>query len=298
MKVKVYSFDRSSHVDVEIEHMNEEQYGAIKAEFLSHLATDQAYAAIAHGFAFALNLCPQANPSDLWQHVIYRLFIENGRNEQSWKRASGQGFETAFAEIYNPRLASYGVRLAVLSSITATKALREMGMEGRIAPSKMDIAIEGYSEADNHWRIFGVVHAKTSIAERIKDDAPASHVIMQEGFMSVLATLDSKSFPPPHGNGINYGELGGRTAGQERAIAQPKRDYFEKDGDFHFGYSYNLRTPESPEVTQSGSRIKTLSFSEEQPDAFVSDVSDFWTRERDRIVARQQPTQVLTQSSE
>lgn len=293
MLVKVYSFDRSTSVDVEVEHVTEQEYAAIKKEFETHLQAGQAYVAIAKAFALAINLCPQANPSDIWQHIIYRIFIEGGRNEQSWKRASGQAFETAFAEIYNPRLSPYGIRLVVLSSTSANRALEEMNLLGKIAPSKMDIAIEGYCADHDQWKIFGVVHGKTSIAERIKDDAPASHVIMQAGFFSVLATLDSKSFPPPHGNGINYGELGGRTAGQVRSIAQPKRGYFEVDGDFNFGYSYNLRTPESPEVTQSGSRIKTLSFSMEQPDAFVLDTKDFWEKEKERICADLPPTAVL-----
>src|SRR3989344_8559363 len=207
MKVKVYSFDRKTSVDVELENIDERQYRSIQKELLSKLETEQAYTAIAHGFIHAVTLCPKANPSDLWQHVIYRTFIESGRNEQSWKRASGQAFENAFVEIYNPRLSAYGVRLVVLSSTTANQALIEMGLIGKIAPSKMDIAIEG--NCDNkipRWKIFGVIHGKTSIAERIKDDAPASKIIMEYGFSSVLVTLDSKSFPPPHGNGINYGE--------------------------------------------------------------------------------------------
>jgi len=293
MLVKVYSFDRNSSVEVEVEGITVEQYSAIRTELNNRLATEQAFAAIAHSYIFAVTLYPKANPSDLWQHIIYRLFIEGGRNEQSWKRASGQAFETAFAEIYNPRLVPYGIRLVVLSSSTATKALQEMNMTGHIAPSKMDIAIEGYDKDLDVWKIFGVVHGKTSIAERIKDDAPASHIIMKAGFFSVLTTLDSKSFPPPHGNGINWGELGGRTAGQTRSTSQPKRDYFEIDGDFHFGYSYNLRTPESPVTTRSGSRIKTLSFNMKQPDEFVKDARDFWEKEGPRILKIQPPTAVL-----
>ncbi|KKS37552.1 MAG: Restriction endonuclease [Parcubacteria group bacterium GW2011_GWD2_42_14] len=282
-------------MEVDVEHVTEEQYEAVRADLTNRLATEQAYLAIARSYIFALTLCPEANPSDLWQHILYRLFIEGGRNEQSWKRASGQAFETAIAEIYNPRLIEYGVRLVVLSNSTATRALQEMNLTGQIAPSKMDIAIEGYDNTSGAWKIFGVVHGKTSIAERIKDDAPASHVIMKAGFFSVLATLDSKSFPPPHGNGINWGELGGRTVGQSRTTAQPKRDYFEVDGDFHFGYSYNLRTPESPEVTPSGSRIKTLSFSMKQPDEFVKDMVNYWKNEKARLIKSQAATVVLNE---
>ncbi|MBI4645495.1 MAG: hypothetical protein HY738_02600 [Bacteroidia bacterium] len=154
----------------------------------------------------------------------------------------------------------------------------------KIEPSKIDIAIEGNCDMNGaDWRIFGVVHSKTSIAERIKDDAPASRIIMKKGFLSVAATLDSKSFPPPHGDGVNHGELGGRTFATGMKENQPKRNYFEKDGDFTNGYSYNLRTPESPEKTKSGSRIKTLSFSENQPDVFVQDIVNFWNSKRTEI---------------
>ena len=298
MKVKVYSFDRKTSVDVELENIDERQYRSIQKELLSKLETEQAYTAIAHGFVHAVTLCPKANPSDLWQHVIYRTFIESGRNEQSWKRASGQAFENAFVEIYNPRLSAYGIRLVVLSSTTANQALIEMGLIGKIAPSKMDIAIEG--NCDNkipRWKIFGVIHGKTSIAERIKDDAPASKIIMEYGFSSVLVTLDSKSFPPPHGNGINYGELGGRTNGQNQNYPQPKRDYFEKDGDFQFGYSYNLRTPPTVGETSSGSKIKTLSFAMPQPDNFVTDVCNFWSGVKERICQTQPETKVLDSES-
>jgi len=274
--IKVYSYKRDKSVDVEIQNVSDENYKLIQEKFIILLSEQRAFHAIADAFVYAVQLCPSANPSDIWQHIIYRTYIGQGNNEQSWKRASGQGFEEAFAAIYNPRLAEYGVRLVVLSKSSALRALKEMKLEKKIVPSKIDIAIEGNCKPKgNEWRIFGVVHSKTSIAERIKDDAPASRIIMKKGFISVAATLDSKSFPPPHGDGINHGELGGRTIGAGLKPDQPKRNYFEKDGDFTNGYSYNLRTPESPLKTKSGNRIKTLSFSEKQPDAFVSDVVSF-----------------------
>jgi len=65
MLIKVYSFDRAVNVDVEVEHISIAQYASIKKEFFSRLKTEQAYLAIAHTYLFAVNLCPQANPSDL-----------------------------------------------------------------------------------------------------------------------------------------------------------------------------------------------------------------------------------------
>ena len=125
------------------------------------------------------------------------------------------------------------------------------------------------------WRVFGAVHAKSSLAERIQDDVPASLAFMKAGLVSVVMTMDSKSFPPPHGDGVNHGELGGRLPGTKKE--RPKRDYIEVDGQFDALFSFNLRTPESPVITPSGRRIFTLPLAGvAQPDAFVSFVSDAW----------------------
>lgn len=294
VQIKVYSYKRDESVDVDVENVPDKSYELIRQNFLRLLKDRKAFEAIADAYVYAVELCPIANPSDVWQHIIYRTYIEQGNNEQSWKRASGQGFEEAFAKIYNPRLAQYGIRLVVLSKSSAERALKEMKLNGEIEPSKMDIAIEGNCDMKgSEWRIFGVVHGKTSLAERIKDDAPASRIIMKKGFLSVAATLDSKSFPPPHGDGVNHGELGGRTFAAGLKENQPKRNYFEKDGDFTNGYSYNLRTPESPEKTKSGSRIKTLSFAEKRPDAFVRDVVAFWNSKRKEICKIMPVTKVM-----
>ena len=34
---------------------------------------------------------------------------------------------------------------------------------------------------------------------------------MQQRLLSILITMDAKSYPPPHGIGINYGQGFGRT---------------------------------------------------------------------------------------
>ena len=293
VKINVHSYKRDKSVIVDVADVSDESYNLIKTNFLQLLSKQKAFEAIAEAYVYAVELCPTANPSDLWQHIIYRIYIDEGNNEQSWKRASGQGFEYAFAQIYNPRLAVYGIRLIVLSKSSSEKALKEMQLDGKIEPSKMDIAIEGICNTqDDEWRIFGVIHAKTSLAERIKDDAPASRIIMEHGFISIATTLDSKSFPPPHGDGVNHGELGGRTVATGLKENQPKRNYFERDGDFTNGYSYNLRTPPSPPITHSGSRIKTLSFSETQPDEFVRDIQTFWIAVKAEICAKMPVTKI------
>lgn len=279
MFINLVSPDGRTTVSVELEEITDSEYLEIQEHF-KHLLTveRQKSGAIAKGFIYGVMLCPKANPSDIWQHIIYRTYLAEGYNDQSWKRASGDGFQFALRDIYNPHLVPYGIRLVVLTTTSALKALKEMDLIGKVPASKIDVAIEGDCTGKGDWKIFGVIHLKSSIAERINDDAPASREIIKKGFVSLAVTLDSKSFPPPHGNGINYGELGGRTIGKGLKDEQQKRNYVEVDGDFTHMYSYNLRTPCSPGPTQSGSRIKTLCFTQDQPDEFVVDLCDFWKK--------------------
>ena len=93
--------------------------------------------------------------------------------------------------------------------------------------------------------------------------------------MSIALTLDAKSFPPPHGDCVNYGELGGRSRMVEKD--RLKRNYVEVNGQFDGLFSFNLRTPESPARTPSGKRIYTLSLSEDQPDRLVRFLADGFT---------------------
>lgn len=138
------------------------------------------YRVIARAFRLAVDLAPNANPSDLWQHLVYRMYMELSRSDQSWKRASGQALEVALADIYNPRLTPYNLRILPLSAGQASQALHEMGIADRVGNSKLDIAIEGQCE-DGRWVIAGGAHSKASIAERIADDVPASRAMMDAG---------------------------------------------------------------------------------------------------------------------
>lgn len=49
--------------------------------------------AVAQTFVHLVKSCPKANPSDLWQHVIYRHLLEKGWNDARWKRVSGFALE-------------------------------------------------------------------------------------------------------------------------------------------------------------------------------------------------------------
>ncbi|NEW81963.1 MAG: hypothetical protein GZ094_06325 [Mariniphaga sp.] len=144
-----------------------------------------------------------------------------------------------------------------------------MGLEGEIGGSKLDLAL--YGNLNDKWVIFGGVHSKASLAERVSDDVPTSVAMMKKGLISILYTFDSKSFPPPHGNLLNKGELG--------SFANPsdKRKYIEDHGSFDGCFSYNTRTQPSINATKSGKMIY-VSKLDKTSDHFVEFVSDSWEK--------------------
>ncbi|HWL06384.1 MAG TPA: hypothetical protein VNQ99_15860 [Xanthobacteraceae bacterium] len=236
--------------------------------------------AVAAVFAELTEHCPNANPSDLWHHVIYRHLLSQGWSDNRWKRVSGFALERALQLVYQPRLTSLGIRMHIVSAAIANAYLSKLGIVGFQA-SKFDMFLEGLIEKEGglfgttkEWVVFGSAHVKSSIAERIQDDVPASLAFMERGLTSIAITMDAKSYPPPHGQGINYGELGGRSIGVEKD--RIKRRYVENDGQFDAMFSYNLRTPESPATTPSGKRIMTLGMHEQQPDKLVAFLEAQW----------------------
>ncbi len=257
---------------VEIDGITDAEVAAARAALDRHLRVEeQVSTAVALGFVGVVSMCPDANPSDLWQHVIYRYLLDLGWSDNRWKRVSGFALERALVLIYTPRLEPHGIRMRILSKHEANAFLEKLGAD--IRATKVDLFLEGRTDPDT-WRIFGAAHVKSSIAERIQDDVPASTVFMNEGLISIALTMDSKSYPPPHGDCVNYGELGGRSLGVEKE--RLKRKYVEVTGQFHGLFSFNLRTPPSTEKTSSGRRIYTMSLSDQQPDQLVSFLSDAW----------------------
>ena len=228
----------------------------------------QVSTAVAKALVVASRVSPSANPSDLWQHVIYRHLLDMGWNDNRWKRVSGFALERALVAIYEPRLAPYGLRMRVLPAREANRFLATLNAD--IKATKVDLFLEG--ETAGSFKIFGAAHVKASIAERIQDDVPASQAFMTAGLISIALTMDAKSYPPPHGNCVNYGELGGRSRGVDKD--RLKRNYVEVNGQFDGLFSFNLRTPESSARTPSGKRIYTLSLSEDQPDKLVRFLAD------------------------
>lgn len=258
---------------VEVDNISDAQVIQARRRLDELLSGDgQISTAVARGFLEVAAACPLANPSDLWQHVIYRHLISSGWSDNRWKRVSGFALERAFVELYGPRLRPHKLRMRIVPSVSANALLSDLGVTDTRS-TKVDLFLEGL--VGQAWRVFGAVHVKSSIAERIQDDVPASHAFMSRGLLSIAVTMDAKSYPPPHGMGVNYGELGGRSIGVDKE--RLKRNYIEVDGQFDGLFSFNLRTPPSPPMTPSGKRIYTMSLHEEQPDQLVSFLLERWT---------------------
>lgn len=272
----------TSSVWVEIENVSDVDLESITQQFDQFYKTEsQRSDAIAKSFVYAINLCPKANPSDIWQHIIYRIVLDRGESDQQWKRIAGFALERAIGLIYDPRLTPHNIRLRCLKTPEAVTLLKKINLQGIVKPAKIDMILEGFSE--DKWHFFAGIHVKASIAERIQDDVPASAALMAKGYVSLLLTMDSKSFPPPHGDGVNWGELGGRTYNNTSIKDRPKRAYIEEDGQFNALFSFNLRTPPSLEKTKSGKKIWTLGLNDPQPDCLVKLIIDEWKRRKESL---------------
>jgi len=266
-------------VTVPINNFSEEDYEAV-AQILRERLKDRSCKnrdAIKDAFTEAVRRGPKANPSDLWHHVVYRLYMTmiqepdvvacRGQIDpgQSWKRAGGDAFELFLVDYYNPLLAGKGIYLVSLMSRKLQEAAQQLfEVQGEIGRSKLDIAIvSGHKPGGGlplrKEDMIGVIHAKVSLAERISDDVPASRALMKRGYCSFLVTLDVKSFPPSGTVGktrayMNRGELG------TPAKPTDKRLYIERDGEFNACFSFNHYTVPSPAQTISGKRIFVSGF--------------------------------------
>lgn len=268
MNVPLVSSDGLSNAVVALDGVTDEEYKQLSDLLGRELErTDKTYVGVAAAMATAVRICPNANPADLWVHLIYNQFRTRfGRSDQSWKRVSGQAFEQLIISIYAARLVPLGIVMRTSIPLDATVlGLRAKGLGG----SKTDIILQGLHRGS--MRIFGVIHVKASIAERLNDDTPASMALISEGYWSALATLDAKMFPPPHGDGVVRGEFGFTKQGD-------KRRYFEVAGQFSGCFSFNTRTPETLTSTKAVSKIVSLTFSDPQPDKLVTAITDAWAR--------------------
>lgn len=234
--------------------------------------------AIHNSLVYSINNLPDANPSDVYQHIVYRIYLREyirSDPEQSWRRAGGEAMELFVQSQYNTNMLKQGVKIvALISSDLKKKALIEMGLSDEVGGSKLDIAL--YGNFDGKWVIFGGVHCKASLAERVSDDVPTSTAMMRRGLLSILYTFDSKSFPPPSGDLVNRGELGSPETPSD------KRKYIEEHGAFDACFCYNTRSNASKESTKSGKRIYVSDFKLDN-DKFPEFVLNKWNKYKENL---------------
>lgn len=264
---------RGEIFEIDLPEITDQQYGAVNTQMRRAFRRQELKNrdVICEAFLWLLQACPGANASDLWHHIVYRLYCQllpryrPQDPNQSWVRASGDALELSVERLYAPVLALERIRIQALIGRAAKRSvLEEMNLGEEVGDSKLDVALRLETGRD-HWQIFGGVHVKASLAERVSDDVPASRSMMRRGLFSPLWTLDVKSFPPPHGDLINRGELGTTQAPTE------KRRYVEDHGEFDNCYSANGRTSPSVGNTRSGKRIQRLDLIR-QPDSFAEEV--------------------------
>ena len=260
---------------VELPGLTDKDYEAARSGLTADLARPEGEVknreAICSAFLNLVRRSPAANPSDLWHHVVYRLYCEilpktrNQNPSQSWVRASGDALELFLERWYGSVLLPHGITIAALIGRAQKRAtLVSFGISKVVGDSKLDVALARIIAKDQRTP-FGGVHVKASLAERVSGDIPCSRALQKNGYLSPLWTLDVKSFPPPHGDLVNRGELGTHASPSE------KRKYVEVHGDFDHCYTANTRSIASSPKTKSGKRVIVRDLAH-QPDQFAKDI--------------------------
>ena len=242
-------------------------------------------AAVTNCFLTAVDTWPHINPSDLWYFVVYRAYVDRYSHPssfadldfgQSWKRTGGWALEQVMVQHYGPYLKNHGINLSIKSGDEKRRFLEQLNTAHRIEPAKVDVLLTGNIGSDEVC--FGVVHVKTSFAERRTDDVPMSEALVRAGYTSPLWTMDAKATPGPHP--INRGELG-RELSVLSDTRSAKRKDIEVDGYFSACFSYNYNTIPTPKRQDATARVVVCDFSDVD-DSFSRFLITEWKRFRSR----------------
>ena len=215
---------------------------------------------VADTFRRAVNLWPNANPSDVWTFIVNRAYCDRSNHpeanarlnlEQSWKRTSGWALERVLVGHYRESLLQNGLIVKVANKNEKIALLGALN-DPRVIPDKADILITFNSGASE--QLLGVVHVKASLAERRTDDVPMSQALIEQGYISVFWTMDVKSFPGEYPD--NQGEFG--DAGVD--TINDKRRGFEEHGHFSACFSYNRNTEPTLQREGLAARIFVCDF--------------------------------------
>ena len=238
---------------------------------------------VARAFLTAVKAWPHANPSDLWWFIIYRAYCDPFNHPaqfarldlgQSWKRTGGWALEEVLVRHYGPLLKQKGVNLFIGPAQVKERLLSTAKIRDRLEIDKIDVLLTG--DVREREEFFGVVHVKSSFAERRTDDVPMSRALIKTGYTSPLWTMDCKSTPSQ--KPVNRGELGpARVRGRDQRSA--KRKDIEKDAYFSACFSYNANTVATPSGQRSKARVYVCDFNNPD-DAFSEFILQRWQKWR------------------
>ena len=213
---------------------------------------------VAETFLKAVEIWPHANPSDLWWFIVYRAYCDPFNHPaqfaqldfaQSWKRTGGWALEEVLVRHYGSFLKAHDVNLFIADGARKQAIVDAIDVGERLEPDKIDVVLT----AGRQETFFGIVHVKSSFAERRTDDVPMSTVLTKAGYTSPLWTMDCKSSPSE--NPVNRGELG-----QTKSRKSAKRKDIEDEGYFTGCFSYNTNTVPSTESLPPERRVYVCDF--------------------------------------
>jgi len=194
--------------------------------------------AVARALELAINKFPRVNASDLFHHIVHRLYLREYTRTQadrSWQRAGIESLEPFVETRYGAKMAKRNIVvrwLARPAERTAAFAALELPAKSARPP----LALYGTIRGVEH--LFGAIFVRP-------EDAATARALQEQGYAAYLLTLDAYSAPLPLGDLVNRGELGTPDA--------PTALRGAIEAGFSACYSYNSRTA-------AGGRINEASF--------------------------------------
>ncbi len=241
--------------------------------------------AVVLAFEKAMKCWPNANPSDIWWFIISRAYLDPFNHpakfsklnfEQSWKRTGGWALEKILVRHYSEGLKKKGINIFIASNEKRKELLSQAPTEvSKLEADKADVFLTGNNNGKEIF--FGIVHVKSSFAERRTDDVPMSQVLVNAGYASPLWTMDCKSTPSQYP--INNGELGKtKPIEQKKDKRSAKRKDIEDSAFFSACFSYNKNTHPIPKKQDAKARIYQCNFNSTESDIFHQFICESWKK--------------------
>jgi hypothetical protein len=152
-------------------------------------------------FQYCLERFPEVNSKELWvlikqiyTHNLKLSFPDQEEPGQSYRRASGDAFESYLIEYINnvSALERAGIRAVRLKGKAFENFISSLNLStDEIREKDVDIFLQGV-KPNGEVAIFGAIFPKASYAERIRADEGASRRLMLKNLLSITVTLDAR----------------------------------------------------------------------------------------------------------